>query len=178
MPVQPRTEKDPEPDSRGKRLESWKEIAGYLNRHVTTIRRWEKREGLPAHRHRHAKLGSIYAYTRELDVWFEGRRAESDDPGAATAAASASSERPPPPLLWADGAREAVHLTGREEEIKRLRSSWERAARGHLQIAVVTANRESERRDSSWNLRGPLPDTRQCWPDIATARRSSPMRRG
>jgi tetratricopeptide (TPR) repeat protein len=138
MPVQPRTEKDPEPDSRGKRLESWKEIAGYLNRHVTTIRRWEKREGLPAHRHRHAKLGSIYAYTRELDVWFEGRRAESDDPGAATAAASTSSERLPPPLLLADGARDAVHLTGREEEIKRLRSSWERAARGQQQIAVVT----------------------------------------
>ena len=68
MPVQPRAGKDPEQDSRGKRLESWKEIAGYLNRHVTTIRRWERHEGLPAHRHRHSKLGSIYAYTRELDV--------------------------------------------------------------------------------------------------------------
>jgi hypothetical protein len=56
-------------------------------------------------------------------VWFEGRRAESDDPGAATAAASKSSERLPPPLV-ADGAREAVHLIGREEEITRLRSSW------------------------------------------------------
>jgi tetratricopeptide (TPR) repeat protein len=138
MPVQPRDEKDPEQDSRGKRLESWKEIAGYLNRHVTTIRRWEKHEGLPAHRHRHSKLGSIYAYTRELDVWFESRREESDDPGTATTGASDSSEHLPPPPLLAGGAHEAVHLTGREEEINRLRSSWERAARGQQQIAVVT----------------------------------------
>jgi tetratricopeptide (TPR) repeat protein len=138
MPVQPRAEKTPEQDSRGKRLESWKEIAGYLNRHVTTIRRWEKLEGLPAHRHRHSKLGSIYAYTRELDVWFESRRKESDDPGAATTGASESSERLPPPPLLAAGAHEAVHLTGREEEINLLRSSWERAARGQQQIAVVT----------------------------------------
>ena len=79
MPAQPGAEKDPDEASRGKRLESWKEIAGYLNRHVTTIRRWEKHEGLPVHRHRHAKLGSIYAYTRELEAWFEGRREESDE---------------------------------------------------------------------------------------------------
>ena len=44
MPVQPRDEKDPEQDSRGKRLESWKEIAGYLNRHVTTIRATSEEE--------------------------------------------------------------------------------------------------------------------------------------
>ena len=138
MPVQPGAEKDPEQDLRGKRLESWKEIAGYLNRHVTTIRRWEKNEGLPAHRQRHSKLGSIYAYTRELDVWFESRREESDDPGAATTGASESSERSRPPPLLAGGAHEAVHLTGRGEELELLRSSWERAARGEQQIAVVT----------------------------------------
>jgi tetratricopeptide (TPR) repeat protein len=138
MLVPPRAETDPEEDSRGKRLESWKEIAGYLNRHVTTIRRWEKHEGLPAHRHRHSKLGSIYAYTRELDVWFEGRREENDDPGAAIAGASESSERVLPPLLVAGGAHEAVALTGREEDIKLLRSSWERTTRGQQQIAIVT----------------------------------------
>src|SRR5215203_7304157 len=99
MPVQPTGETDPEQDSRGKRLESWKEVAGYLNRHVTTIRRWEKHEGLPAHRHRHSKLGSIYAYTRELDVWFESRREESDHPRVATTGASESSNPLPPSPL-------------------------------------------------------------------------------
>jgi TolB-like protein/tetratricopeptide (TPR) repeat protein len=56
-------------DARGRRLESWKEIAAYLGRDVTTVRRWEKGEGLPVHRHLHNKLGSVYAYTTELDAW-------------------------------------------------------------------------------------------------------------
>src|SRR5580704_2206851 len=58
-----------QPDSRGRRLESWKEIAAYLGRDVTTVRRWEKREGLPVYRLQHSKLGSVYAYTSELDAW-------------------------------------------------------------------------------------------------------------
>ena len=56
------------------RLDSWKEIAAYLKRDVATVRRWEKREALPVHRHHHEKLGSVYAYTSELDAWSEGRR--------------------------------------------------------------------------------------------------------
>src|SRR5215469_18931981 len=56
-------------DSRGRRLESWKEIAAHLGRDVTTVRRWEKREGLPVYRLQHSKLGSVYAYTSELDAW-------------------------------------------------------------------------------------------------------------
>ena len=50
----------------GKRLESWKQIAAYLDRHVTTVRRWEKQESLPVHRHAHSKLDSVYAYPSEL----------------------------------------------------------------------------------------------------------------
>ena len=57
------------PDPRGRRLESWKEIAAYLGRDVTTARRWEKQERLPVYRLQHNKLGSIYAYTSELDSW-------------------------------------------------------------------------------------------------------------
>lgn len=56
-------------DSQGRRLESWKEIASYLGRDVTTVRRWEKREGLPVRRLHHSRLGSVYAYTAELDTW-------------------------------------------------------------------------------------------------------------
>src|SRR6478672_8816292 len=51
------------------RLDSWKEIAAYLNRDVTTVRRWEKREGMPVHRHVHDKLGSVYPFRSELDAW-------------------------------------------------------------------------------------------------------------
>src|ERR1700739_3934792 len=56
------------------RLDSWKEIAVYLNRDVTTVQRWEKREGMPVHRHLHDKLGSVYASRVELDAWARGRK--------------------------------------------------------------------------------------------------------
>src|SRR3984885_7210687 len=54
-------------------LDSWKEIASYLKRDVTTVQRWEKREGMPVHRHLHDKMGSVYASRVELDVWMRGR---------------------------------------------------------------------------------------------------------
>src|SRR5579863_10307778 len=56
------------------RLDSWKEIAAYLNRDVTTVQRWEKREAMPVHRHLHDKRGSVYALTPELDAWIQSRR--------------------------------------------------------------------------------------------------------
>ena len=59
------------------RLDSWKEIAAYLKRDVTTVRRWEKREGMPVHRHVHDKLGSVYAFRSELDAWTLSRNPPS-----------------------------------------------------------------------------------------------------
>jgi Tol biopolymer transport system component len=55
------------------RLDSWKEIAAYLNRDVTTVQRWEKREEMPVHRHLHNRMGSVYAFAAELDAWARGR---------------------------------------------------------------------------------------------------------
>ena len=59
-------------------LESWKEIAAYLQRDVSTVRRWEKSEELPVHRHRHNARSSIYAYRGELDAWRAARRPEAE----------------------------------------------------------------------------------------------------
>jgi hypothetical protein len=56
------------------RLDSWKEIAAYLHRDVTTVQRWEKREGMPVHRHLHDRMGSVYAFGSELDTWLQSRR--------------------------------------------------------------------------------------------------------
>jgi TolB-like protein/Tfp pilus assembly protein PilF len=56
------------------RLDSWKEIAAYLKRDVTTVQRWEKREGMPVHRHLHDRMGSVYAYGSELDAWLRSRK--------------------------------------------------------------------------------------------------------
>jgi TolB-like protein/Tfp pilus assembly protein PilF len=55
-------------------LDSWKEIAAYLKRDVTTVQRWEKREAMPIHRHQHDRIGSVYAFSSELDAWLQSRR--------------------------------------------------------------------------------------------------------
>ncbi len=55
------------------RLNSWKEIAAYLKRDVTTVQRWERREAMPVHRHLHDKMGSVYAFRAELDDWTRSR---------------------------------------------------------------------------------------------------------
>ena len=68
--------------SRGRRLDSWKEIAAYLGRDVRTVQRWEHSDELPVRRLQHAKLASVYAYTDELDEWRLGR--EPGEPIAET----------------------------------------------------------------------------------------------
>jgi TolB-like protein/tetratricopeptide (TPR) repeat protein len=68
----PRPHALPEPES-SQRLDSWKEIAVYLKRDESTVRRWE-REGLPVHRHAHKKKPTVYAYKSEVDVWWKGDR--------------------------------------------------------------------------------------------------------
>ena len=84
----------------GDRLDSWKEIAAYLKRDVTTVQRWEKREGMPVHRHLHDKLGSVYAYSSELDAWTQSRNVgqtrdegNANEPAAQAAAAAPVSSR-------------------------------------------------------------------------------------
>jgi Tol biopolymer transport system component len=70
----------PDPGERG-RLDSWKKIAAHFKRDVTTVQRWERREGMPVHRHVHDKQGSVYAFRSELDRWWEGRRGKLPDSG-------------------------------------------------------------------------------------------------
>jgi TolB-like protein/Tfp pilus assembly protein PilF len=78
------------------RLDSWKEIAAHLRRAVRTVKRWEKEEGLPVHRHQHIRLGTVYAYTSELDAWWASRaRLHSADPERAEAVENASTRRWP-----------------------------------------------------------------------------------
>ena len=56
------------------RLDSWKEIAFYLNRDVRTVRRWEKDQRLPVRRHQHQKGASVFAYKSEIDTWRQNER--------------------------------------------------------------------------------------------------------
>jgi hypothetical protein len=52
-----------------KTLESWKQIAAYLNRSERTVRRWEASEGLPIHRREHEKQDTVFAYRHEIEAW-------------------------------------------------------------------------------------------------------------
>ena len=75
------------------RLDSWKKIAAHFNRDVTTVQRWERREGMPVHRHLHDTKGSVYAFGSELDAWWKGRRDKLPDSG--DRASESSSNAPP-----------------------------------------------------------------------------------
>ena len=50
-------------------LNSWKEIATYLERGVRTVQRWERDLGLPVHRIGKGKRSPVYATTSELNFW-------------------------------------------------------------------------------------------------------------
>jgi tetratricopeptide (TPR) repeat protein len=63
------------------RLDSWKEIASYLKREVRTVQIWEKKEGLPVHRHFHNLLGTVFAFRSEIEAWGKqqaARQAKND----------------------------------------------------------------------------------------------------
>jgi hypothetical protein len=73
----------------GGRLDSWKEIAEYLRRGLTTVQRWEREEGLPIHRHVHTTGGSVFAYIEDLEKWLAGREASAmSAPGARSSPSS------------------------------------------------------------------------------------------
>ncbi len=62
----------PERNTPQNTLESWKQIAAYLDRSERTVRRWEAAEGLPIHRRGHQKYDTVFAYKHEIEAW--GRR--------------------------------------------------------------------------------------------------------
>lgn len=99
------------PQSIGQRLDSWKEIAAYLERDVRTVRRWEKERGLPVHRVPGGERGAVFAYRAEVDVWLKGagNKAAGDGPSAA---ASPVSVELGPDAVGLGVARPAINISG------------------------------------------------------------------
>jgi TolB-like protein len=64
---------------KGRKLDSWKAIADYLDRDVRSVQRWEHARGLPVYRVPGAKSGGVFAYTDELDEWLHQRRDHSGE---------------------------------------------------------------------------------------------------
>jgi hypothetical protein len=63
----------PERNTPQKTLESWKQIAAFLDRSERTVRRWEASEGLPVHRRNHEKQDTVFAFRHEIDAWRRSR---------------------------------------------------------------------------------------------------------
>jgi serine/threonine-protein kinase len=102
-------------DAGSERLNSWKEIAAHLGVSVRTAERWEKTERLPARRHRHAALSSVFAYRSELDAWWDQRpRLEEPEPESASASPSIAVlpfvdlNRDQPTEIFSDGLTEEL----------------------------------------------------------------------
>ena len=130
-----------------RRLDAWKEIATYLGRDVTTVRRWERREGLPVHRHLHDKLGSVYAYADEIDEWMSRRSTQEAPVGGLNAAPRIPDATQEPPVVALPQAAAArVHagdarrdaMPAPEESLPMPRAAWRRAPwRAMFGIAAV-----------------------------------------
>ena len=67
-----------QPNTPRKTLESWKQIAAFLDRSERTVRRWEENEGLPVHRRSHEKQDTVFAFRHEIEAW---RRLRTKCPG-------------------------------------------------------------------------------------------------
>lgn len=52
-------------------LNSWKEIACYLNRGVRTVQRWEAELGMPVRRPRGKSRSAVIAMRSEIDQWLK-----------------------------------------------------------------------------------------------------------
>ena len=59
------------PDVSNEVLNSWKEIARYLNRGVRTAQRWEAELGLPVRRPRSKGRSPVIALRSEIDLWLK-----------------------------------------------------------------------------------------------------------
>jgi len=55
-----------------KRLESWKEIADYLDRSARTAQRWHFERGMPVHREAGGTSERVFAWVHEIDAWRQG----------------------------------------------------------------------------------------------------------
>src|SRR6202789_3049914 len=93
--TQPRiTAQDRPPNDRlaNDRLDSWKEIAAYLNKEVRTVQRWEKNLGLPVRRLAQGKQGTVFAYKPDLDAWWQQSQTKLEDEDVRADVGAASSD--------------------------------------------------------------------------------------
>jgi predicted DNA-binding transcriptional regulator AlpA len=95
-------------------LNSWKEIAQYLNRGVRTVQRWESELGLPVRRPRGRRRSAVIAMRSEIDQWLNRCPLEAREQVAASETAVLRTEEP---TLKARIGQENLKLRAEEENL-------------------------------------------------------------
>ena len=96
------------------RLDSWKEVAAYLKRGARTVQRWEREKGLPVHRLRPDKPGSVFAFKPELDAWWSSPAAVSEHMPSVAVLPFADMSPKQDQAYFCDGlAEEIIHALSR-----------------------------------------------------------------
>jgi Tol biopolymer transport system component len=139
------------------RLDSWKRIAAYLKRDVSTVQRWERREGMPVHRHLHDKQGSVFAFRSELDAWWRSRQSRGAADETDEGAASASTAERPSAAAPMPATAESSEAPPRARPL-RLRWLGTAAAFGALVAAAAAGTWLAARSELFW--RNPLADAK------------------
>jgi tetratricopeptide (TPR) repeat protein len=157
---------DPDPAPRlgagPDRLDSWKEIAKYLKREVRTVQMWEKKEGLPVHRHFHNHLGTVFAFRSEIEAWGMRQAAPQTKSNSAAAPQDETNKEPKP--LWIEIAPLPEESLGFDSSLlcsaihAHIVSSMDRL--DPLKVRVSEADRSSDEEPSAQTI---LPDYRLVW---------------
>ncbi len=59
------------------RLDSWKEIASYIRRDISTCMKWEKELKLPIYRvYKNSSRSPVFAFKSDIDNWFKNMTKE------------------------------------------------------------------------------------------------------
>ncbi|MGA2742724.1 MAG: tetratricopeptide repeat protein [Bryobacteraceae bacterium] len=107
-----------------RRLDSWKEIAAFLDCGERTVKRWETERGLPVHRMPGSGRGRVSAYTAELSRWLEAGGPDQ----------AANEEAPLTPILpgasspQTDGPPPDLPAAAPAQDVRPRRSRWWLAA--------------------------------------------------
>jgi len=107
-------------------LNSWKEIASYLDRGVRTVQRWERELQLPVHRIGKGRRSPVYVLVSELNFWMS------------TSGVIEKTQIPKPEVLQFPRA-----LPRSAQDSRRLLASMQTLARS-LAEASVRQHREAE----------------------------------
>jgi TolB-like protein/Tfp pilus assembly protein PilF len=94
--------------SKGRRLDSWKAIAQFLDRDVRSVQRWEHERGLPVHRLPGQRGGAVFAYESELEDWMLSRGSDATVSSDVAPEAEALPSATPSLMRWGIGLAAAA----------------------------------------------------------------------